>query len=71
MSDSEYVARDPEFIDALFNNYNNTISRPVIPEYGELVEIMSQAIFNALYGRETPKQALDKAAAQLESLLNY
>lgn len=46
------------------NLQNATTARPTVPGYTGLSQAVAQAIAEALQGRSTPQQALDKAAAQ-------
>jgi len=43
--------------------------RPPVPEYPRISDIVASYIQEALYGRMTPAEALDKAAAEVTQLL--
>ncbi len=69
MSDPEYVAKNPEFLKALANNYNVAVARPVTPAYAEITEAISQEVMPALYGEKSVKDSLAAAAKKITSVM--
>jgi multiple sugar transport system substrate-binding protein len=69
MSDPEYVAKNPEFIKALADNYAKAVARPVTPAYAEITEVISQEIMPALYGERGVKEALSATAAKISAIM--
>jgi multiple sugar transport system substrate-binding protein len=57
-------------IDTFVENEQNAVkARPVIPTYNEISQAMGQAIQAVLLGKKDPKQALDEAADQVNTIL--
>ena len=69
MSDPEYVAKNPEFLKALADNYAKTVARPVTPAYAEITEAISQEVMPALYGEKMAKDALAAAGKKITSIM--
>jgi ABC-type glycerol-3-phosphate transport system substrate-binding protein len=69
MSDPEYVARNPEFLKALADNYAVAAARPVTPAYAEITEAISQEVMPALYGEKSVKDALAGAAKRITAVM--
>jgi multiple sugar transport system substrate-binding protein len=69
MSDPEYVAKNPEFLKALANNYNVAVARPVTPAYAEITEAISQEVMPALYGEKSVKDSLAAAAKKITAVM--
>lgn len=69
MSDPEYVAKNPEFLKALANNYNVAVARPVTPAYAEITEAISQEVMPALYGEKPVKDSLAAAAKKITAVM--
>ncbi len=69
MSDPEYVAKNPEFLKALANNYAKTVARPVTPAYAEITEAISQEVMPALYGEKPVKDSLAAAAKKITAVM--
>src|SRR3954451_6223958 len=66
---SDYTSRYPGFASFVVNLGNAAKARPVIPTYNEVSQAMGQAIQAVLLGKAQPKEALDKAAQQVDSVL--
>ena len=69
MADPEYVAKNPEFIKALADNYAAAVARPVTPAYAEITEAISQEVMPALYGESSVKAALSATAAKIKTII--
>jgi len=65
MADPAYVAKNPEFLKALADNYSKAAARPVTPAYPEITEAISQELMPALYGERPVKDALAAAAKKI------
>ncbi len=64
-----YVNRYPGVSTFVENEQNAIKARPVTASYDELSAAMGQAIQAVLLGKAEPKQALDKAAQQVDAIL--
>ncbi len=69
MSDPEYVAKNPEFLKALADNYARAAARPVTPAYAEITEAISQEVMPALYGEKSVKDSLAAAAKKITAVM--
>ena len=69
MADPEYVAKNPEFLKALADNYAVAAARPVTPAYAEITEAISQEVMPALYGEKSVKDALAAAAKKIATTI--
>jgi multiple sugar transport system substrate-binding protein len=66
---SDYTSKYPGVATFVVNLGNAAKARPVIPTYNEVSQAMGQAIQAVLLGKAQPKEALDKAAQQVDSVL--
>jgi multiple sugar transport system substrate-binding protein len=64
-----YTKQYPGIQTFVENEANATKARPVISNYNEVSEAMGQAIQAVLLGKADPKQALDDAAQQVDTIL--
>ncbi|WP_084557111.1 extracellular solute-binding protein [Hamadaea tsunoensis] len=60
----------PKMVPAAKKELANLISRPEVPRYNEISQILQAEVQNALLGRKTPEKALADAADQAKSLLS-
>ncbi len=67
-SDSEIVASHPHYPE-LFEALLRARPRPVHPRYAAISSAIQVHVSSALVGRETPEQALDRAAEEIRSVL--
>jgi multiple sugar transport system substrate-binding protein len=64
-----YVKKYPGVAAFVDNEKNAVKARPVIASYSEISQAMGQAIESVLLGKAQPKDALDKAAQQVDQIL--
>jgi multiple sugar transport system substrate-binding protein len=55
---------NPQVFAAAGKAYDSMISRPAVPDYNTVSQILQVEIQNALLGKETPQQAMDDAVKQ-------
>jgi multiple sugar transport system substrate-binding protein len=67
--DPQVLATSPKVVPAAKKQLGNLISRPEVPRYNEISQILQVEVQNALLGKKTPQQALTDAAGQAKSLL--
>lgn len=69
----KYTAADPHFTTSLFKPFEESLpfasTLPPTPAYNAVGQAITQAIQKALLGQETPKAALDEAAATAKNAL--
>jgi len=59
---------NPDVFKAAGVAYDSLISRPEVPNYTQVSQILQVEIQNALLGKKTPQQAMDDAVAQANAL---
>lgn len=67
--DPEVIKANPFFKD-LYNVLVNTKPRPVTPYYPQISQSLQNHVSAALAGSETPQQALDAAAKEIQTAIN-
>lgn len=66
---SELSKGRDELVQADQKTYENLISRPAVPSYNAVSQVLQAALQAALLGQKSPKKALDDAADEAKSLL--
>lgn len=66
--DPEVIKIQPELVKVAKEQFNKTTSRPRIPWYPEISQVLQVELQNALTGKKSPEKALDDAAAQIKEL---
>jgi multiple sugar transport system substrate-binding protein len=68
--DSQVVATSPKVVPAAKKELANLISRPEVPRYNEISQVLQTELQNALLGKKTPAKALADAKGQVTPLLS-
>jgi multiple sugar transport system substrate-binding protein len=68
--DSQVVSTAPQMVPVAKKQLANLISRPQVPRYNEISQVLQVEVQNALLGKKTPAQALADAAGQAKPLLS-
>ncbi|OLB74769.1 MAG: ABC transporter substrate-binding protein [Actinobacteria bacterium 13_2_20CM_2_71_6] len=66
---ADVVKTSPQMVPVAKKELANLISRPQVPRYNEISQILQVEVQNALLGKKTPDKALADAAAQAKSLI--
>ncbi len=67
--DPQVVATSPQMVPVAKQELGSLISRPEVPRYNEISQVLQVELQNALLGKKSPQQALTDAAGQAKSLL--
>jgi multiple sugar transport system substrate-binding protein len=67
--DAQVVATSPQMVPVAKKELANLISRPQVPAYNQISQILQVEVQNALLGKKTPSKALSDAADQAKSLI--
>src|SRR2546421_757339 len=67
--DNQVVQTSPQMVPVAKKELANLISRPQVPRYNEISQILQVELQNALLGKKPPAKALSDAAAQAKSLI--
>jgi len=67
--DPQVVASSPQMVPVAKKELASLISRPQVPRYNEISQILQVEIQNALLGKKPPAKALSDAAGQAKSLI--
>jgi multiple sugar transport system substrate-binding protein len=67
--DSQVVSTAPQMVPVAKKQLANLISRPQVPRYNEISQVLQVEVQNALLGKKTPAQALADAVGQAKSLI--
>jgi multiple sugar transport system substrate-binding protein len=67
--DAQVVATSPQMVPVAKKELANLISRPQVPAYNQISQILQVEVQNALLGKKAPSKALSDAADQAKSLL--
>lgn len=68
--DQQVISTSPQMVPVAKKELANLISRPQVPRYNEISQILQVELQNALLGKKKPQQALTDAAGQAKSLLS-
>jgi multiple sugar transport system substrate-binding protein len=69
-ADSQVVATSPQVVPAAKKELANLVSRPEVPRYNEISQVLQTELQNALLGKKTPAKALADAKGQVTPLLS-
>jgi multiple sugar transport system substrate-binding protein len=67
--DAQVVATSPQVVPVAKKELANLISRPPVPAYNQISQILQVEVQNALLGKKSPSKALSDAADQAKSLI--
>jgi multiple sugar transport system substrate-binding protein len=67
--DNQVVQTSPQMVPVAKKELANLISRPQVPRYNEISQILQVELQNALLGKKPPAKALSDAASQAKSLI--
>ncbi len=68
--DAQVVSTSPQVVPVAKKELANLISRPEVPRYNEISQVLQVELQNALLGKKTPAKALADAKAQASPLLS-
>lgn len=67
--DPQVVSTSPQMVPVAKKELANLISRPQVPRYNEISQVLQVELQNALLGRKAPAKALSDAADQAKALI--
>jgi multiple sugar transport system substrate-binding protein len=67
-SDEDVLERNPHYAD-LYQAFINALPRPVTPFYSKLSDVLQIEIHRAIIGSKSPRQALEAAKEEIETIL--